>query len=695
MTARLVVCLALTAGAPAASAQPADSLVAEAHASPAGASPSEALARVRRGLDADPDDAALLEQRLRLELDGVGLELVPGPLRRQQQADTARRLVAADAGNPLGNATLGRDALREFLFYQDRVRIPFEFGGDDARVFAVAGVSPQYLRSRYLRGSFNTDLLTDTFVALDASAPGRQSGDEARRRFETAVATDPAFRDAYGPLATLGAATAAWPDVLGLATRAAAQVPDWGEPLLWAGLALYRSGDPARAEAAFDRALALLPPDEQARYQDLTDLLTPADAAAYRADPDGFARAFWAREDVRLLTPANERRAEHLARRIEADLLFGWSLAPGAQTDRGRTWARYGAPEKRTRFSGNMYCEGCPFQPNEPYDVWEYDGFRLVFSDPGRSDEYTIYTPPTSALSSADPYVQSTAVSDDYVAVDTRLRREAPQRTTYAPRRRERIPFLATAFRGADGRTDLVVAFGVPLASRPAGDAALLLRTGVFVLQDGAAAPVVERRRVRASVQADQTLPLGAGAVWVGAEALALRPGAYTVAAEFDAQDGAAVGYERGAVSVPGFGASGLQLSGLLLAASAREGAAGVLVRGGWGLVPAPIAAFPAGQPLTVYAEAYGLGLASDRSDYQVELALVPEDDRGALGRIFGRRRRGVSAQAEAQGAQSDESVVLSVDTAGQRPGAYVLALRVTDRVSGETAEATRDVTLE
>ena len=41
-------------------------------------------------------------------------------------------------------------------------------------------------------------------------------------------------------------------------------------------------------------------------------VVTVADAAAYRADPEAFARAFWAREDVRLLTPANERRAEHV-----------------------------------------------------------------------------------------------------------------------------------------------------------------------------------------------------------------------------------------------------------------------------------------------------------------------------------------------------------------------------------------------
>ena len=117
-------------------------------------------------------------------------------------------------------------------------------------------------------------------------------------------------------------------------------------------------------------------------------------------------------------------------------------------------------------------------------------------------------------------------------------------------------------------------------------------------------------------------------------------------------------------------------------------------MRRGVGIVPAPLDAVNG--RVSVYAEAYGLALRNGRSDYEVELALVPEDGRGTLGRLFGRARRGgVSTASEAQGVSADEAVVLSLDASGQRPGAYVLALRVTDRVSGTTAETSRPVTIE
>lgn len=550
-----------------------------------------------------------------------------------------------------------------------------------------------------MRGRFNTDLLTDVFVSLDASGPARGKDGSARRHLETAVAADPTLREAYEPLATLGAMTEAWPEVAAVAVRASAHFLGWGAPVLWRALAQYRTGDAAGAEATFDRGLAMLLPADRARYEGIEGLLRPEETRLYRADPEAFERAFWSREDTRLLTPANERGAEHYARRTEADLLFGWSRAEGTETPRGRIWARYGAPQTRTRFSGNMYCDAggrpCPFVPDVPYDVWEYDGFRMVFQDGSRSGAYDTYVPPAAALSSSDPYMQSTSVSDDYVAVDEQLQREAPQQTTYAPARRERVPFLATAFRGTSGRTDLVVAFGVPLASRPGADAALAVETGVFVLASGAALPVAERRRTRASLPAAETLPLAGAAVWVGAESLRLAPGAYTVAAEFDAPGVA--GFERAPVAVPAFAGTGLQISGLLLAASAVEGGAGPLRRGGFGIVPLPLATFAAGGSLTVYAEAYGLALGPDgRTRSDVELVLVPDDERGPLGRLFGReRRRGVSAQAEASGDRADEPVVLSLDASGQPAGAYRLALRVTDRVSGAVAEAERDVTLE
>ena len=194
---------------------------------------------------------------------------------------------------------------------------------------------------------------------------------------------------------------------------------------------------------------------------------------------------------------------------------------------------------------------GPPKPLPDPYDVWEYAGFQMVFEDPGRMGGYQIYVPPMSALV-GDPYASMAAERDDYQLISDQMQREQPERSQYAPARRERVPFLATPFRGADGRTEVVVAFGVPLAARPAAgtSAALAVETGVFALQDGAALPVAERRRTRASLPASETIPLDGAAVWVGAETLRLAPGAYTLAAEFSAP-GDVAGFERGRSASP------------------------------------------------------------------------------------------------------------------------------------------------
>lgn len=97
------------------------------------------------------------------------------------------------------------------------------------------------------------------------------------------------------------------------------------------GLALHRSGEPRAAERAFGEALAAMGDPRRRRWEDLSVLLE-GDAAdcwesADRPGRRALARRYWWLSDPLYLTPANERRVEHLARRVE-DRILGDSAGP-------------------------------------------------------------------------------------------------------------------------------------------------------------------------------------------------------------------------------------------------------------------------------------------------------------------------------------------------------------------------------
>jgi hypothetical protein len=69
---------------------------------------------------------------------------------------------------------------------------------------------------------------------------------------------------------------------------------------------------------------------------------------------------------------------------------------------------------------------------------------------------------------------------------------------------------------------------------------------------------------------------------------------------------------------------------------------------------------------------------------------------RRLIQRAFGGREQvGVAAGFEGSGTTPDDGQYLVLDTVNQTPGMYVLAVRVTDTLSGQTAEVQRDVILE
>ncbi len=576
-----------------------------------------------RAIAMAPDGPRYLETRLR-QLQRELSEERAFSLTDSRRARLARRILALDPASAVAHEERALGYLLEFDWRrgiaerQGRWDRTAERGMSGAANGALARVSEHLGR------------------ALDAE-PDRASAH--RLALRTAATT--------GDDAALAAA----------ARRMKAAHPADPDADLALGLAHYRLGHTAAADRAFAAALDAMPEAQRRAFESIALFVGRDDEEAFAADSSGFAARFWQRRDPRLLTPENERRLEHRARLVLADLLFAEGAETGGrrgwESTRGEVAVRYGLPRVQASWLANDSV-GKDFSR---YSRWVYGEFTLLFEDAFRDGEY---------------HFQSSAAGEDEATRARSLFARTPERFEYAPPGRVDVPYGTATFRGESGRTEIVVAYGAP--NRVGG------RAGAFLL-DADGAVVAEARRD------------GPG------DAFTLRaaPGAYELAVETEAPG--VVGFERAALAVPAY-RGGFALSDLLPAVLVDDahGAAAGLRRGGLEIVPAPGARFAAGQPVYLYFEGYDLAPdAAGGSRYAVEVALRPTPATGLkrlARRLFAGEARGVAVEFEASSPSRSFGDYVLLDPPPQ-PGPHVLTLRLRDLVSGYTRTRTTDLFFE
>lgn len=724
--------------------------------------PARDARRAARAIDQavrlDPDNVVYLVAQLegqRLARANILLDLI----RARRRYVIAERILALDPDNAYAHEELGTWAIRDYYQYRNAVALPGvafdqpdagrdldDPGGEPANASTSPDEGGTGLPGRvitpdpydrydfdgadaaYADDRFDLDALRAQNVGVVTfETRARRAYDDAITHLRASLRADPRRRSVYDHVVRLAAISGAWEAALPDLREMYVQFPDDARMWLYTGLAAQRTAQYETADTAFREALARMAPDELAVFTDLTLILPPDEAPAFRADPDGFARRYWTGRDPRFLNAVNERRTEHYARLTTADLLYRADDLdrPGWQTERGLLFVRYGPPRSDVMIDGTFaqvveayagleeaFGEGfgpsAAEQSANRFNVWNYaadaagPGLRLVFEDPNRNGQFRLYSPPAYA------YALSSARGADRMDFVQRAReavRETPERYTFtSPGRQVELPYRVTAFKGAAGRTDLYVHYGIPLAAdAPAsGDIDLTVRTGAFLV--GADRSVLaERRRTVYGLRAAQIVGFAETRLWTNTEPLQAPPGPNEVSLEFETAGGGTSAVQRRAVDVPDFSRPGLQLSDVMLAYDVDSGGAsagpGRVVRGGVAVQPAPWGVFGAGQPVYVYVEVYGLALRDGQTDFEVEAELVPKDVTTGLRRlgrrILGRREQGVASTFEAQGSTADDAQDVQLDTTGQPPGLYTLTVTVRDRVSGATAERETDLLLE
>ncbi|MEM6784465.1 MAG: GWxTD domain-containing protein [Bacteroidota bacterium] len=720
----------------------------------------EANKAIDRARDLDPDNVDYMAAELQLMRED-SWNFLSEFVNAQKRLSLAQKILQADSTNSIAHEELGTQYIRDYFVYRNAIETPgisfrrslladdaedetFEelardfaipddvFLSSENNEFSVEEVAGDLGLGAVFPDADRLDLL-DRFdienierqgqAIVDLSGRADRAYARAIVHLNTSLRYDPRRYSIYEQLMSLYALAQDYETAIAELTEMYVQFPDDTRMWLFLGMANHRLQRFDAAARCFDRAFGLMSDTERAAYEDLSLILPPGEVSAYQTDPEAFARRFWTSQNPRLLTAYNERKLEHYSRLTYSDLLYrsdDLSLR-GWQTERGQIHVRYGLPQLDVVVSGDFTEALTNFGTNATnrqriqglrmedkanrLNIWDYGDFRFVFEDPNRKGEFRLYSPPADVFSS-----RGTDSIDqlDFVIQARNTIRETPERYTYEPPGRQvELPFLVNSFRGEDGRSDVYLHYGIPLAAAPDESADvvdLTIRTGAFLVDD-AYDVVHERRRTLYGLKTTQVRSFEGVTLWADTQSMVADPGEHEISIEFETAAGGASAVQRRPLTVPNYAGADLALSDLLLAYRIEETDPGIRARSGeivrrdLVIDPAPWAVFRTDQPIYLYFEVYNLAQEDGQARYEVEAALGPKDTSRGIARlfksIFGGSEQGVAVQFPVSINEADDGQYVILDASEQEAGLYTLALRVRDTVTGETVETDRDLFLE
>jgi len=441
---------------------------------------------------------------------------------------------------------------------------------------------------------------------------------------------------------------------------------------LMRGLGLHERGRPGEADVAFDRALDLMDPEERRPFEDIGILLPRSVRDRYvEQDSAGQERTKWmwfTAKDPLFLTPANERRLEHYARVAWSDLKFSSPASGerGSDSEQGAIRIRYGQPWR--------WYQCC------------YGGGRTAYWSYG--PEGPLFTI-TGNRTYRKKLLDNPGLAFELEALMPEL--YSPKTVTAV----HPLPHQVASFRSSDGAHTRVEIYAAPPVDSLHATEGARLQAGVFTFLEDYT-PVWEGRTLAdvtaGGVALTYRFDLPAGRYLYGLEA------------RLDGPDSLPrpLAREREALDVPSYAPGALSVSDVLLASDSIRPAAPVVTRRDQLMItPLRGTAVPAGDPLHLYFEIYGLAAGEeDIGTYRAELS-VEDSTRTNFAERLLRRGRDLLGIREADPRLSWERQVtvaeripeyITVEAPALDPGEYVIRLRLTDLVNGNEAERVRRV---
>ena len=483
--------------------------------------------------------------------------------------------------------------------------------------------------------------------------------------------------------------------------------------------------------------------------KDVTYVITDEERKAFKKlatddERERFIEEFWRRRDPDPDTDENEFKEEYYERIAYANEHFASGI-PGWKTDRGRIWIMYGKPDGReTHPMGGQYdrpsYEGGGSTSTYPFETWFYryiagvgSGIEIEFVDPTGSGEYRIARNPNEKDALLQIPGAGLTLSEQLGLSDKGDRISginSPGQTNY--QREQDSPFsrlqlltdlsrppqvkfndLATAvntgvveenplnfdlqidyFRQSDER--VITAFTIQtdnkdLVFQDSGglQQARINIFGKITSVAGRRIGIFEDPVITTATSQELTEAKDRKSAYQ--KAMPLAPGTYKVDVIVRDVTSGATGIRHLGFTVPKYEAQKLSTSTLILAAKLEslvdQPAVGQFVIGQTKVIPNVSGTYKRGQTVGVYMQVYNAGIDQTtlRPSVDVEYALLKD------GKELGKQTedwRGMS--------DSGQRLTLArlIDSNPLPPGNYELAIRIRDRVSGQTLSPTTKFTV-
>ncbi len=540
----------------------------------------------------------------------------------------------------------------------------------------------------------NVTRYTDQFLGpmSEIEESGWVERDEMIEHYRAALKSDPGHLPAATRLLGYLYDDLQLQEYYAVARKLVAARPEEPKAHLFLGLGLHAMGAEEEAATAFDRALALMLPEERQYIESLEVVLRREEAQRYSDMGDdqraAYEEDFWELKDPLLLTDTNESRLEHMARVAYADLRFTEpsSGRRGWETDRGMIFIRYGLPEQIGSFSAQM--GGDPFMQGKRQVIWSYgnDGPVFAFEE--------------------TPGYNHARFAGDYRLIAESYRQILPARYDNIPSIAElySVPVQIARFRGAapdEVAVEIHAALPIDSLALDLDMQRGQIETGMFILTRRGER-IVERRNTEALTYADGPT-VNELRSW---RVTMPQSGPLIVAVEArDALTWRAAA-SRDTFTAISFGGDTLAVSDILIAEVLRPLVEEPLKRGDYDIIANPSLRFRSGDRIHIYYELYGLKQdAEGFASYDVSLAVrVKSLDRGGgvaqfLGgladawgfSIVGDDRLELRYRRELMIAGRDRVIeYLSLDPNEVPAGEYEIRLRVWDRLGERLVSRSR-----
>jgi len=474
--------------------------------------------------------------------------------------------------------------------------------------------------------------------------------------------------------------------------------------------------------------------------KDVTYIITDEERKAFKKlatddERERFIEEFWRRRDPDPDTDENEFKEEYYERIAYANEHFASGI-PGWKSDRGRIWIMYGKPDGReTHPMGGSYdrpsYEGGGSTSTYPFETWFYrylpgvgSGIEIEFVDPTGSGEYRLARNPNEKDALLNIPGAGLTLSEQLGLSDKGDRISGLGGTGLSNYQREQdSPFsrlqlladlsrppqvkfndLATAvntgvveenplnfdirvdfFRQSDER--VISAFTIQtenkdLVFQDSGglQQARINIFGKITSVAGRRVGIFEDPVITTATTQELTEAKDRKSAYQ--KAVALAPGTYKVDVIVRDVVSGATGIRHVGFTVPRYDPAKLSTSTLILAAKLQslvdQPAVGQFVIGQTKVIPNVSGTYHRGQPVGVYMQVYNAGIDQTtlRPSVDVEYALLKD------GKELGK-------QVEDWRGMSDAGQRLTlarlIDSSPLTPGEYELAIRIRDRVSGQT----------